>query len=119
MFLFQLTPHDDFLLAEVSGLVSLEAWQKLLRELELALAPLPGDRLMLDLMGLLGWLGVPERQAVGALMATHFKRMKKVAIFIQAHKITNVVKDEARRGGLALQLFSSRDEALAWLTSPQ
>jgi hypothetical protein len=114
---FRLVPNDDFNLAQVSGLVSLAAWEKLLGELGEATQGTPSDRLVLDLAGLLGWLGVPERQAVGALMATHLGRMKKVAGVIQAEKIAGVVEAQARRDGLDLRMFSSHDDAVAWVTS--
>lgn len=114
---FRLVPHDDFLLFDVVGVVSPDAWRKVLAELENAMEPLPGDRLVLNLMGLLGWLGVPERRQVGALMGTHFARMKKVALVIQEEKITDVVKSQAQRQGLDLSLFSSYEEAASWVRS--
>lgn len=114
---FQLFPKDDFTLAQVNGLVSLAAWEKLLRELGEAAQGARTDRLILDLAGLVGWLGVPERQAVGALMAVHLGRMSKVAGVIQAEKIAGVVEAQARRDGLDLRLFSSYQDAVTWVTS--
>lgn len=114
---FQISLNDDFTLAHINGLVSLAAWEKMLSELGEATQGAPSDRLVLDLAGLVGWLGVPERQRVGALMATHLGRMKKVAGVIQAEKIVGVVEGQARRDGLDLRLFSSHDEAVAWVTS--
>jgi hypothetical protein len=110
-------PQDDFLLAHLSGLVSVEAWEEGLRALEDASSGAQPDRLVIDLTGLVGWLGVPERTAVGALMATHLGRMKRVALFIQREKIAGVVEAEARRRGLDLRLFSSYDEAVNWAVS--
>jgi hypothetical protein len=119
MLQFRLVPSTGFLLARLNGLVSPAAWATVLHELEDAMESVPGDRLVLDLMGLAGYLGVPERQAVGTLMAAHFVRMKKVALFIQAEKITDVVKAEALRRGLNLRLFSNYDEAVGWVMSDQ
>jgi hypothetical protein len=110
-------PQDDFILGHFSGLVSIEAWQKGLRALAEAASREAHDRLVLDLTGLVGWLGVPERTAVGALMAAHLARMRRVALFIQREKITGVVEAEARRGGLDLRLFASYDEAIHWVVS--
>lgn len=106
---------DDFILAQLSGLVSLPAWDQVLAELEQALAGAASDRLVLDLTGLVGWLGLPERTAVGALLARRFARMKKVALFIEADKITGVVEAEAQRLGLDLRLFPSEAAATAWV----
>ncbi len=114
---YHLTPHDDFVLVHIHGLVSLEAWQRVLAELEPVIATSRSDRLLIDLTGLLGWLGVPERREVGAMMAARFTGKKKVALYIQAHKITNVVRDEAQRLGLDLQLFPNEDDARIWVVS--
>ena len=65
----------------------------------------------------LGYLGVPERRAVGALMARHFAGMEKVAIVVQAQKITDVVQGEAQHKGLNLRLFPEHAEAVAWAIS--
>jgi hypothetical protein len=117
MLQFQLQPQDGFLLAEIKGLVSPPAWEKVLGELETALRGAASDRLVIDLGGLVGWLGEPERRAVGALMAARFARMKRVALVIEARKITGVVSDEARRHGLALRLFPTHDDAVRWVLS--
>jgi hypothetical protein len=117
MLRFHLLAHDDVLLAHVSGLVSIQAWGALLRELDDSLAGWSRDRLVLNLTQLVGWLGVPERTEVGALMATHLRSMKKVALFIQREKITHVVRAEAERRGLELRLFSEFDAAISWAAS--
>jgi hypothetical protein len=115
MLQLRIHPHDDFFLADLSGLVSVQAWDDALGELEAAIRNGPQDRLVVDLRGLVGWLGVPERTTVGSLMATHLARMKKVALFIQPEKIVGVVEAEARRKGLDLRLFPSYEEAVDWV----
>lgn len=107
------------MLAHIDGLVSLEAWDQVLRALELAIAGAESDRLVADLSGLVGWLGVPERTAVGALMAARLARMAKVALVIEAGKISGVVEAEAQRKGLNLRLFPRYEDAVSWvLESP-
>lgn len=110
-------PRDDFFLAHLTGLVSADSWAQGLRDLELALGGAQRDRLVLNLTGLVGWLGVPERTQVGALMAKHLVQMEKVALYIQPEKIAGVVKAEARRNGLDLQMFSSYEDAVGWVVS--
>lgn len=117
MLQLRLSPHDDFFHAHLNGLVSVLAWAQGLRDLEVAISGGPQSRLVVDLTGLVGWLGVPERTEVGALMARHLVRMKKVALFIQREKIVGVVEAEARRNGLDLRLFSNDDEAVRWAVS--
>jgi hypothetical protein len=115
MLQLRLLPHADFVHAHLSGLVSVEAWAQGLRDLEQAVSGGPGLRLVIDLTGLVGWLGVPERTTVGALMATHLGRMERVAAYIQAEKIAGVVQAQARRNGLNLRLFPTYDEAVRWV----
>ena len=117
MLQLQVLPQDGFFLAHLSGLVSVQAWEQALRDLEAATSAEPGNRLVVDLTALVGWLGVPERTAVGACMAARLTRMKKVALFIQPEKIVGVVQAEARRNGLDLQMFSSYPAAAAWVVS--
>jgi hypothetical protein len=69
----------------------------------------------MDLNALLGYLGVPERRTVGALMAQNLAGMHRVALIVPAHKITNVVHDEAQRHGLNLRLFPRSQDAKAWV----
>lgn len=114
MLQLRILPQDDYFLAHLSGLVSVKAWDTGLRDLGVAISGAQSDRLVVNLTDLVGWLGVPERREVGAMMATHLGRMKKVALFIQREKIVGVVETEARRNGLDLRLFSSHDEAVSW-----
>jgi hypothetical protein len=115
MLQYRILSSDAFIFVRVSGLVSLPAWEQMLEALEQALAGIAGDRLVADLTGLVGWLGQPERTAVGALMARRLAGMKKVALFIEAGKITGVVEAEAQRQGLDLRLFPSQAAAVDWV----
>jgi hypothetical protein len=113
---FSLTAHDRFFLAHLDGLVSVEAWDAVLQDLAKAMpATAAPARLIIDMTAALGYLGTPERTAVGALMARHLGRMEKVAVVVQQQKITAVVYGEAQRNGLNLRLFPSRDDAVAWI----
>jgi hypothetical protein len=118
MLKFELSRGERVAFARLEGLVSVEAWAAVLEDLAQALqASAAPPRLVIDLNGLLGYLGVPERQAVGALMARHFSQMQKVALVVPAYKITNVVHDEAQRNGLNLRLFPRSEDAQAWVSA--
>ena len=115
---FELTGQDQFALARLDGLVSLDAWGVVLESLATALATSTAPpRLVLDMTAVVGYLGTPERTAVGGLMARHFAAMEKVALVVQAYKITEVVYAEAQKNGLNLRLFPKYDDAVAWVTS--
>lgn len=118
MLKYELHDGEDVAVARIHGVVSPEAWAAVLEQLALALeASKAPPRLVIDLNDLLGYLGVPERQAVGALMARHLAGMERVALVVPAHKITNVVHDEAQRNGLNLRLFPRDEDAKAWVSA--
>ena len=115
---YRLTGGKAFALAHLDGVVSLEGWQSVLERLADALvATAAPPRLVIDMTAVLGYLGTPERRAVGALLARHFKGIEKVAMVVQAHKITDVVSSEAQRNGLNLRLFPVYDDAVAWVST--
>lgn len=115
---FELRASERYSCVRIAGLVSVDAWASVLTDLENGLQSRTSPRrLLMDLTGLLGYLGVPERQAVGALMARHLAGMQKVALVVQANKITNVVHDEAQRHGLDLRLFADKEDARAWVSA--
>lgn len=115
---FKMTVGVEFILVSLEGLVTLDAWEAVLHRISGALPTRDAPRrLVIDMRSVLGYLGVPERTAVGALMAHHLGGMQRVAIVVQAEKITNVVHNEARRNGLDLRLFPHYDEATVWVTS--
>jgi len=118
MMRFTLTPRDRFCEAYLDGLVTVEGWEAVLSDLARARATTGAPPcLVIDMTAVVGYLGVPERRTVGALMAHHFKGLRKVAIVVQAHKITDVVRTQARQSGLDLQLFPQYAEAVAWATT--
>lgn len=116
MLTFEMTNSDGFVLAHLEGLVSLESWDSVLHGIAAALAARNGPRLlMIDMKSVWGYLGIPERRAVGAMMGERLGSMHKVAILVQAEKITDVVHGEAHRHGLDLKLFPEHGDAVAWL----
>ena len=119
MLTFEMTDSDGYVLVRLEGLVSLDAWDAVLQRISAVLATRDGPRrLMIDMNSVWGYLGIPERRAVGAMMAERLIGMQKVAVLVQAEKITYVVHDEAHRHGLDLRLFPQHCDAVAWLTTP-
>lgn len=113
---FRLQGGARYAVARLDGIVSLDAWQSVLERLEAALqASAAPSRLVIDMRSVLGYLGTPERRMVGTLMAQRFAACEKLAVVVQAQKITDVVSGEARRHGLELRLFPDFDDAIAWI----
>jgi hypothetical protein len=114
---YHLFAQDGFWQASIEGLVAVDAWDEMLRGLGAAAVAEQAQLLVLDLTGLLGYLGVPERQVVGALFAQHLRAVRRVALFIQKEKIAGVVEAHARASGLDLKIFPTREDAVAWILS--
>ena len=117
MMQFRLTPHDSFVIATLDGLVSLSAWEAVLTAFQHAIEPLAVQCLVIDMRGVVGWLGTPERAAVGGLMAHCFAPLKRVAVVVQQEKISGIVESEGKRLGLDLRVLSDFDEAVQWVSA--
>lgn len=100
-------------IARLSGLAMLEGWEQVLPRLGSETAR---DRyLVLVLHGLVGFLGIPERRRVGEFAALHLKHLQKVAFVVPPEKLSGTTAPAAASLGLTLSVFTSLDEARAWL----
>ena len=76
MLTYEITDSHGFAVVRLEGLVSLDAWDAVLQEISAALATRDGPRrLLIDIMSTLGYLGIPERRAVGAMMGEPFAEL--------------------------------------------
>jgi hypothetical protein len=115
MMQFEIDRSEGFALARLQGLAQLEGWQEILPALGEATAAALDSLLLIDLHGLVGFLGTPERRRVGELAAMHLRRLRKVVIFVPPQKVSGVTEAAARRDGLNLRVFADAQEARAWL----
>ena len=110
---FELERGEGPPIARLSGLAMLEGWERVLAQLG---SETTSDRyLLLVLHGLVGFLGIPERRRVGEVAAQHLKHLHKVAFVVPPEKLSGTTGPAAARFGLTLSVFTSVDEARAWL----
>ena len=112
---FEIERSEGFALARLQGLAQLEGWQDILPRLGQATAAAGDLRLLIDLHGLVGFLGTPERRKVGELAAMHLRHLRRVVIFVPPQKVSGVTEKAARGEGLDLRVFADAQEARAWL----
>ena len=78
---FEIERVEGYALARLQGLAQLEGWQEILPRLGELTTAAKDARLFIDLHGLVGFLGTPERRRVGELAAMHLRHLRRVVIF--------------------------------------
>jgi hypothetical protein len=115
MMTFALDREEGCAVARLEGLAMLEGWMEMLPGLGEATTDVPGGCLLIDLHGLVGFLGTPERRRVGELAAVHLKHLRRVALLVPPQKVTGVTEAAARAAGLDLRVFADGQQARDWL----
>jgi hypothetical protein len=103
--------------AEVTGLAFMDAWDRLLRQLGEQTRRMGSRGALLDITGLVGTLGVPEREQLGRLFAHHLGHLSRLALFMQHERISRVAERSACAAGMRTRVFADRLEAQAWLAA--
>src|SRR6266568_84927 len=76
------------------------------------------DRLVLaDLRDVQGELTPAEQVFLGELVAQNLPHIERVASLVPAERITRHSETAAQELGMRLRVFTSKDEAVAWLKS--
>ena len=101
----------------LTGFAMIDAWEKVIERLTGEAAVSQGTRLMLVIHGVLGFMGIPERRYLGELLAEKFAHLSKVAVVVEAQKVTGVVEGAAQGRGLTLRVFSDDRAAHHWLSA--
>jgi hypothetical protein len=101
--------------AEVSALAFVESAEPVLREIEARTREHQDQRLLVNLLDVVGTLGPKEHQALGMLAVRYLGHLQKVASLVPEDKITRVSEAAARAGGMQLRVFTELTEAVAWL----
>lgn len=106
-------------LAEVTALAFLESAEPVLRQIEQHTREHGDERLLVNLMDVVGTFGPQEQQAIGMLAARHLSHLEKVASLVPEDKITRVSEQAAQSAGMQLRVFTNFTEAVAWLVADE
>jgi hypothetical protein len=114
-FLVNFARGPRFTLAEVTGLAFVEDAKPLLKKIEAETRMFGDDRLLINLLDVVGTLGPAEHEFLGQLVVKHLSHLNKVASLVPEDKITRISEGVARSQGLELRVFVSLGEAVDWL----
>ena len=75
-------------------------------------------RILVDLREVDGELTPTEQIFLGELVAQNLPHLERVASIVPAERITRNSESAAQGLGMKLRVFTSRDDAVAWVTAP-
>lgn len=102
----------------VEGEASIKEFVDLVQATEQETVYWSDRRLMVDLRRITGQLDPAEQVFLGELVAQNLSHLERVASVVPAEQITRNSENAAQQLGMQLRVFSSQDEAAAWLTAP-
>jgi hypothetical protein len=74
-------------------------------------------RVLVDLRGADGELTPAEQVFLGELVAQDLPHLERVASLVPAERITHKSESAAQVLGMKLRVFTSKDDAIAWVTA--
>ena len=74
-------------------------------------------RVLFDLRGIRNLTSFTDHYAIGEEVARQLKHLHRIASVVDPDRITRASEKTARRSGVNLMVFTSEEEALAWLLS--
>ena len=75
-------------------------------------------RVLVDLRGVEGELTPTEQVFLGELVAQDLPHLERVASLVPAERITHNSESAAQGLGMKLRVFTSKNDATAWVTAP-
>jgi hypothetical protein len=109
------TRFMDFVQLVVSGPASMKGFVDLVKEIEQESLTWADTKILADLRSVEGRLDPSEQVFLGELVAQHLHHLEKVASVVPADQITRNSEAAAQTLGMQLRVFTSREEAIAWL----
>ena len=116
---FQVTVRrlPDFTSVTVTGTASLDAFVALITGMAQETRHHGDRRVLVDLLGVQGELKFTDHFQMGTQAAQHLHHLDKLASVVPPERITHTSEKVAARQGLQLRVFTSRAEAVEWLTA--
>ena len=105
-----------FAVAQVTALAFFEAAEPVLQEIARRTRQFGDRRLLVNLLDVVGTLGVQEQTQLGMLAWKHLSHLEKLASLVPADKLTRLSENAARGQGMQLRVFTQLADAIEWLT---
>lgn len=117
-FTISTTRFPEYVQLTVSGTADLRNFVELVETAEQETVYWSDRRLLADLRNVEGRLTAPEQIFLGELVAQNLPHLDRMASVVPENEITRNSEKAAQQLGMKLRVFTSRDEAVAWLLSP-
>ena len=101
--------------AKVSGAASLENIRRMIDDLSDESMRMNATRLLVDLRHVSEHFKITEHMVIGDAAASQLGHLEKVASVVAEGRRKGTSEQAARLRGVALRVFTSEDDAVAWL----
>ena len=117
-FAVALTRFTQYVQLAVSGPATMKNFVELVDTLGRETVLWSDRRVLVDLREVEGELTATEQIFLGELVAQDLPHLERVASVVPAERITRNSEAAAQDLGMKLRVFTSKDEAIGWVTSP-
>ena len=105
----------DYVQLTVSGPAEMKSFVELVQSIEEESMTWADRKVLVDLRNVEGRLDPTEQVFLGELVAHQLPHLEKVASVVPVDQITRNSEGAAQTLGMQLRVFTSREEAVAWL----
>jgi hypothetical protein len=118
LFTVSTTRFSQYVQLEVAGPSSLKNFVEMVSAFSGETMYWSDRRALVDLRKVVGELTPHEQIFLGELVAQDLSHLERIASVVPAALITHNSENAAQELGMRLRVFSSKDDAVAWLTEP-
>lgn len=112
-----LTRFTQYVQLAVSGAATMKNFVELVATMGQETVLWSDRRVLVDLRGVDGELTPTEQVFLGELVAQDLPHLERVASLVPAERITHNSESAAQGLGMKLRVFTSKDDAIAWVTA--
>jgi hypothetical protein len=118
LFTVSTTRFSQYVQVEVGGPSSLKNFVEMVSAFAGETLYWSDRRALVDLRKVIGELTAQEQVFLGELVAQDLAHLEKIASVVPEALLTHNSENAAQEMGMRLRVFSSKEEAVAWLTTP-
>ncbi|HSI55106.1 MAG TPA: STAS/SEC14 domain-containing protein [Ramlibacter sp.] len=116
-FAVSLTRFTQYVQVAVAGPAAMKSFVELVETMGQETLFWSDRRVLVDLRDVEGALNPTEQVFLGELVAQDLPHLERIASVVPADRITRNSETAAQDLGMRLRVFTSKDEAIAWLTA--
>jgi hypothetical protein len=114
----RMKPEGEILMVDVSGRALLADMMDMIDQVAAEMRRSGLRRVLVDQTQVIEQFKFTDHFAIGEKAASLFDVLDRAASVVQQSRRTGTSQNVARRKGAELRVFTSKEEAMAWLTRP-